>query len=41
MVFYKIYPKGDMDSNRLIRFLKKMFIKTKNKLIILDNAICY
>lgn len=38
---YTIYPKGDMDSNRLVEFLNKFLLKQKNKLIILDNASCH
>ena len=38
---YTIYPKGGMNSNRLIKFLNKFLLKQKNKLIILDNASCH
>jgi hypothetical protein len=38
---YTIYPKGSMDSNRLIKFLNKFLLEQKNKLIILDNTSCH
>ena len=41
ILFYTIYSKGDMDSNRLIEFLNKFLLEQKSKLIILDNASCH
>ena len=38
---HTIYPKGGMDSNRLIEFLNKFLLEQKDKLIILDNASCH
>jgi hypothetical protein len=38
ILFYTIYSKGGINSNRLIEFLNKFLSEQKNKLIILDNA---
>jgi len=39
VIAWKLYEKSGIDSNRLIKFLKKIITdETKNKVIILDNA---
>ena len=41
ILYYTIYSKSGMNSNRLIEFLNKFLSKQKNKLIILNNASCH
>ena len=38
IIGYKIYTKGGINSERLLKFLQKNFQNVKNKIIILDNA---